>query len=151
MAGTGWKKENSAGGVVYKKEDSAFFILLINPREPNFGPPRDYWSFPKGHIDEGENKEQAAVREVREEAGINAKIIEKLGTEKYFVNASYGKFLKFVDYYLMEYIDGDTEDHDKEVAEARWVEIGEAEKMLKFEHDKEVFNRAKKKLVNNKQ
>jgi 8-oxo-dGTP pyrophosphatase MutT (NUDIX family) len=139
-----WKKETSAGGVVFKNENGRFFILLINPRKPNFGAPQDYWTFPKGHIDEEEDKKNAALREVLEESGVRGKIIDSLGSVKYFVNASYGKFIKFVDYYLMEYIDGDIANHDREVAEARWFKLEEAEKMLKFKHDKEMLGKARK-------
>jgi 8-oxo-dGTP diphosphatase len=141
-----WKREFSAGGVVYKKEHGQIFILLLMPMGRDFGPPKGYWAFPKGKIDEGEDQSQTAVREVDEEAGVKAKIQEDLKSIKFFRN--YDKTLKFVHYYLMEYVSGDPKDHDKEVSKAEWVALDEVEKRLKFPADKEVFARAKKVLDN---
>lgn len=154
----GWKKEVSAGGVVYKigdgsataeaSADKQIFILLIQPKGPNFGPPAGYWTFPKGLLDhEGENKEEVAIREVREEGGVNAVIKESLGYIKFFrASKAFGNAIKFVDFWLMEYVSGDPSDHDNEVAEAKWVPMEEVLATLKFDHDKEVFKRAQKFL-----
>jgi 8-oxo-dGTP pyrophosphatase MutT (NUDIX family) len=140
-----WIKEVSAGGIVYKNQDGQTFILLIMPKGPNYGPPTGYWTFPKGLLDhEGEDMEKTAIREVREEAGVNAKAIEELGYIKYFRGAGSGLYpaIKFVHYFLMEYQDGDPNDHDREVAEAKWVELSEVAGMLRFPHDKEIFAKA---------
>ena len=143
-----WKREISAGGVVYKKENGAIFILLINPKSRDFGPPEDYWTFPKGKQDkEGENLQQVAVREVREEGGVNAEIEHDLGYVKYFRNWAGDEAIKFVTYYLMKYLDGDPADHDHEVAEAGWFEMGVVGSKLKFDTDKEIFAKAYKILT----
>jgi 8-oxo-dGTP pyrophosphatase MutT (NUDIX family) len=140
-----WKKEVSAGGIVYKTEAGKVSVLLIMPKEPNYGPPAGYWTFPKGLLDhDGEDKEKTAVREVREEGGVTAKPVQELGYIKYFRGAGSGfpAAIKFVHYFLMEYLDGNPEDHDEEVAEAKWVELSEVEGMLRFPHDKEIFEKA---------
>jgi 8-oxo-dGTP pyrophosphatase MutT (NUDIX family) len=143
-----WKKEISAGGVVYKKQDGQIFILMINPKSRDFGPPEDYWTFPKGKQDkEGEDLRQVAVREVREEGGVNAEIEQELGYVKYFRNWAGDEAIKFVHYFLMKYLDGNPEDHDEEVSEAGWFELKEAEGKLKFNTDKDVFEKAKKFLI----
>jgi hypothetical protein len=85
-----WKVDKGAGGVVYRISEGPAvsasatgnakasagrqtFVLMINPKGRNFGPAVDYWSWPKGRFDkEGEDKEQVALREVREEGGVNA-------------------------------------------------------------------------------
>ena len=142
-----WKKEVSAGGVVYKKEDGAVFILLINPKSRDFGPPEKYWTFPKGKQDiPGEDLKNVAVREVREEGGINAEIESELGYVKYFRNWKGDEAIKFVHYYLMKYIDGDLKDHDEEVANVDWFDIDEVESKLEFNTDKEIFGKAKELL-----
>ena len=144
-----WKRETSAGGIVYKREADKIDILLINPRSPNYGPAEDYWTFPKGLLDhEGESKEQVAVREVREEGGVNASIKAELGYIQYFRKSDYyGNAIKFVHFYLMEYLSGNPEDHDNEVAQAAWFNIDEVLSKLKYPHDKEIFERAVKKLT----
>lgn len=154
MADSGkWKREISAGGVVYtdarsvprlerrgKKDNGQIFVLLINPRGRDFGPAVDYWTFPKGLIDENENKEEAAVREVKEETGVEGSIKADLSYIKFFRN--FDKTLKFVHYFLMEYVSGDLKDHDKEVANADWFLIDEVPSKLKFKTDKEIFEKA---------
>lgn len=145
---TKWKKEISAGGVVYKKQDNEIFVLMINPKSRNFGPPEDYWTFPKGKQDiEGEDLKQVALREVREEGGVNAEIEQELGYVKYFRNWEGDKAIKFVHYFLMKYLDGNPDDHDEEIVQAAWVKLDEAAVKLKFNTDKEVFEKAKKFLV----
>jgi 8-oxo-dGTP pyrophosphatase MutT (NUDIX family) len=142
-----WKVEKAAGGVVFKKQNDQLFVLMINPKGRDFGPPVDYWTWPKGLCDkEGENKEDVAVREVKEEGGVEGRIIESLGYVKFF--QGFRNVIKFVDYYLMEYVSGDPQDHDEEVASAEWVPLDEAESRLKFKHDIEVLGRAKEKLAN---
>jgi 8-oxo-dGTP pyrophosphatase MutT (NUDIX family) len=139
-----WKKEISAGGVVYKKEADSVFILLINPKSRNFGPPEDYWTWPKGKQDkEGEDLKQVALREVKEEGGITAEIEAELGYVKYFRNWDGDQAIKFVHYFLMKYVDGTPEDHDEEVAEAGWFKIDEVESKLKFKTDKDTFDKAR--------
>ena len=144
---TNWKKEISAGGVVYKKENGHVFILLINPKSRNFGPPEDYWTFPKGRVDEGEDLKTAAMREVEEEGGVKGEIEADLGYVKYFRNWEGDKAIKFVHYFLMKYISGDPKDHDDEIADAGWFGVEEAEGRLKFKTDKDTFQKAKSLLL----
>ena len=141
-----WKREFSAGGVVYKKDNGRIFILLIMPKGPNFGPPTGIWSFPKGHIDQGEKIEDAALREVKEEGGVEAKIIERLGTIKYPFQLKDLNIFKIVTYFLMEYVGGEVR-HDEEIADARWFEFTEAEQLMHFPGDKSTFNHAKEILI----
>lgn len=141
---TKWKREISAGGIVYKHESDQLFILLINPKSRDFGPPEDYWTFPKGKQDkEGEDLKQVAIREVREEGGVDAEIEDELGYQKYFRNWPGQEAIKFVHYFLMKYIHGSPEDHDEEVAHAEWVKLEDVDGKLKFNTDKEIFNKAK--------
>jgi 8-oxo-dGTP pyrophosphatase MutT (NUDIX family) len=145
---TKWKKEVSAGGVVYKKDDGKIFILLINPKSRDFGPPENFWSFPKGKQDkDGEDLKQVAVREVREEGGVNAEIEAELGYVKYFRNWKGDEAIKFVTYFLMKYLDGDPKDHDEEIADANWFELEEARSKLKFNTDIEIYEKAHARLT----
>lgn len=147
------RKEFSAGGIVYRKENNLTEILLILPARRNdplmtkrFIP---NWTFPKGwkgdHGDETD--EQTAVREVKEEGGVNAQVIKDLGPVSYFFNWQGENVQKTVHWFLMKYQDGNPSDHDEEVVDAKWVPLGEVESKLNYKTDKEVFAKAIK-LIN---
>ena len=141
-----WKREISAGGIVYKKENNLVFILMIQTSGKS-AETKKAWTFPKGHIDGDEKPEETAVREVREETGITAKIVEKLGSIKYTFLWEGENIFKIVTWYLMEYVSGDPSGHDYEVEEAKWIELSEVEPLLKYKTDKEIFEKAKKIII----
>ena len=134
----------SAGGAAFRVNDgkTEFAVVAVNPSRR--------WQLPKGLVDENESAEQAALREVREEAGIECEIVEKIETIEYwyFGNEKGGRvrYHKFVLFYLMKYVSGDTRGHDHEVSEVRWVSPDEAIEMLAFKGEKEVIEKASKLL-----
>lgn len=131
----------SAGGVAHRVNDGAIEVVVIKTTSEG------RWQLPKGMIDPGETAEIAALREVREEAGITCEIIEPLEIIEYwFVGAFDGpkkRYHKKVHFYLMKYLQGDVNDHDHEVVEARWVGIDQAKKMLAFDTEKKLIAKAK--------
>lgn len=126
----------SAGGVAFRYCEKQTEIALVQVN------PSYRWQLPKGLVDAGETPESAALREVREEAGIDAEIVHLIDKIDYwYVGEERGesvRFHKFVYFYLMKYTSGDTKDHDHEVAEARFVEIRNAVKMLAFESERNI-------------
>jgi len=132
-----FRREFSAGGVCFKKEKGEIFIVIYKPKG------RETWQLPKGQIDKGETSKEAAVREVKEEGGIEGRIIEKIDTIKYFFNWQGEKIFKTVSFYLMEYVDGRPEDHGWEAEIAEWVKVDEAIQRLTFKDEKEVVKKAK--------
>jgi 8-oxo-dGTP pyrophosphatase MutT (NUDIX family) len=146
---TNWERHICAGGIVYKKDANGVFVLLVQPKGPNYGPPAGYWTFPKGKLDDGEtDKKAAALREVREEGGVACEVEAPLGWVKFLRNGGegFGPAIKIIDFFLMRYVSGDPADHDNEMAEAAFFPVGEVEGMLKFDHDREVWERARKEL-----
>lgn len=97
------------------------------------------WSFPKGWIDEGEKAEEAAVREVREEGGVEAKIVRKLPTIKTFFRDKGELVLKFITYFVMEWEGDIPGGHGWETEEAKWVTKKEALEMLAFANEKKLL------------
>jgi 8-oxo-dGTP pyrophosphatase MutT (NUDIX family) len=140
-----WKREISGGGVVYKKEHGKIFILLIKPSGQTANKD-EVWTFPKGHLDD-QKPEEAALREVKEETGVVAKIAGKLGSIKYTFVWEGDNIFKIVTFYLMEYVSGDTKNHDFEVADAEWFNIHEVENKISYKTDKEIFAKAKAILM----
>ncbi len=105
-----------------------------------------YWGFPKGHMgdhNEGETLEEAAIREVKEETGVTARIIKKLkNNTRYQYNWQNEQVEKTVWYFLMEYVSGEVEDHDDEVHEALFETEAKVLEVLMYEKDKEIFREA---------
>ncbi|CAN5770854.1 NUDIX hydrolase [soil metagenome] len=104
------------------------------------------WQLPKGIVDPGETPEVTALREVREEAGIETELGEQIDTIAYwYVGDQRGqrvRFHKFVHFFLLRYKGGEISDHDHEVNEARWVEIGQARQMLAFKSERQAVEKA---------
>lgn len=130
--------EISAGGVVLDEEGRT--IVIVPTRRSASG--AKVTALPKGHIDPGEDAETAALREVREEAGIEAEIIEKLGDVRYWYQRAGRSIPKQVTFFLMRYVGGDPADHDDEVEEARWVPLEEAHALLSFQGERDMVRAA---------
>jgi len=135
----------SAGGVVFRRRDSRLEVALISVGDAN------RWQLPKGLVDAGESAETAAVREAREETGVETELVAPLEKIEYWYYATNRgarvRFHKFVHFYLLRYLSGDVRDHDAEVNEARWVEIGEARAMLAFAGERKVIEQARAMLA----
>ncbi len=129
----------SAGGVAFRGRDARLemAIVLVKPER---------WQLPKGIVDPGEAPQVTAVREVREEAGVETNLLALIETIEYWYRATqYGRpvrFHKFVHFYLLEYLGGDVLNHDHEVEEARWVGFDEALDKLAFKGEHHVTEKA---------
>ena len=134
----------SAGGVAFRYTDSEPEIAIVCMK------PKLRWQLPKGIVDEGESPEETAVREVREEAGVETTRRGLIETIEYWYRSVRNKqpvrYHKFVHFYLLEYRGGDVADHDHEVEEARWVPFDEALRMLEFKSEREVVEKARDML-----
>lgn len=132
----------SSGGVIFRKTDANIEVALVLVKGGYF------WCLPKGLIDKGETPEVTAIREVKEETGLTGRIHEKLGDISYWYNIKEEniKCRKTVHFYLMEYISGNTSQHDFEVDEASWFSIETAMRKLNFKGEKTILERAKAKL-----
>jgi 8-oxo-dGTP pyrophosphatase MutT (NUDIX family) len=133
--GTEGRVLHSAGGVIYRRGGGGVEVCLIQPR-------RERWALPKGMIERGEGPPEAALREVREETGLNGEIEGPLGQLSYFFFAGGSRVRKNVDFFLMRFIDGNTDDHDGEVLEARWFPIDEAERRLAYANERRILQDA---------
>jgi len=131
------EQELSAGGIVVRGEET---IVIVPTRRDAKG--QRVLALPKGHVDPGETPEQAAAREVREEAGVEADLVEKLGEVRYFYQRDGRRIFKRVSFFRFAYRAGSPEDHDDEVEEARWMPLAEAATALSYAGEREMVARA---------
>lgn len=140
------QKETSAGGIVYKKNSDGFLWLIIQHSKAK------HWGFPKGHIGDkipNEKMEEAALREVQEEGGISAQIVNHIPfVTHYSYKLHDSPRNKTVYYFLMEYVSGNIQNHDWEVEEALFVPEHEVIEMLTYPTDLKAFMEAKVALQN---
>src|SRR5947209_13640655 len=120
--------EFSAGGVVVRDRD---VIVIVPVRRSGRG--TKVLALPKGHPDGSETAEEAATREVCEETGVDAELIDKLGDVRYSYERNGRRIAKRVSFFLFEYRSGDVADHDHEIEDARWMPLREAAQALRYE------------------
>ena len=138
------RMEISAGGIIYRRQERSTEVCLIATNDGKT------WQLPKGIIEEGEQQEEAAFREVAEETGLRGEILQPLDRIEYWYVWDYGdgpeRVHKYVYFFLLRYIDGSTDDHDHEADEARWFSIPEARKRLTHDNEHRILNLAEKAL-----
>ncbi|MEO8381125.1 MAG: NUDIX hydrolase [Acidobacteriota bacterium] len=133
-----WKsrKEHSSGGVVITVRDGVHYVALIATRN------KTRWGLPKGAVTPGETSEAAALREVREETGLEARIIHALDTIEYSFRARDALILKRVDFYLMEYVAGELEPQLSEVDDVQWFELKASIQYASFDSERKLLEAA---------
>jgi 8-oxo-dGTP pyrophosphatase MutT (NUDIX family) len=97
---------------------------------------------PKGHLDGDETPLQAARREVAEETGVTAELVDELGDVGYRYERRGQRIAKTVRFYLFRYVSGSVEDHDHEIEEARWMPLERAARELTYAGEREMVQRA---------
>ena len=105
------------------------------------------WGLPKGLVEKGEAPEETAVREVQEETGLVAEIIEPLGDISYWYVWNEERVRKKVTFFLMEAVGGDVSVHDHEMEDVRWFPLPEAGRRATYPSERDVLRRAADALV----
>jgi 8-oxo-dGTP diphosphatase len=139
--GSATLSEFSAGGVVYRRVGDTYEIVAVHRNR------HTDWSLPKGHLEKGETQEQAALREVKEETGLDARIVDALGEVVYFYRRPTGLIRKVVYHFLMEYTGGEFGPPNWEVDEVRWIDIDRAHTLLTYKNDLGIVRKAKERLT----
>lgn len=129
-------RATSAGGVVHRSEGDRTEILLVHRRTPVL------WALPKGTPDSGESIEETALRETREETGIEVEIESPLGSISYFFVRDRIRFHKSVHFFLMRPVGGSVDQHDHEFDEVRWFQLEEALEIMSYPTERDVVQRA---------
>jgi 8-oxo-dGTP pyrophosphatase MutT (NUDIX family) len=142
-------REISAGGVVVRQMGGEWRVAAIEPagREEKSG--KRALALPKGLVDTGEKPEETARREVREETGLEATLVAKLGDVKYMYVRKWAggeRVFKIVSFYLFRYRSGElgdiSEEMGKEVKDALWLPLERAPKELSYKGEREMAAKA---------
>lgn len=129
--------EFSAGGIVLRRGAVGTEVLLIQ-HSAHGG-----WGFPKGWIEPGETPPQTAIREVEEESGAKAEIIDDLPPTRYFfVNRKRQLVAKTVTWYLMRFLGDGIQTHGHEVSAVEWLPLEAVHVRLSYKNDKDLFSTA---------
>jgi 8-oxo-dGTP pyrophosphatase MutT (NUDIX family) len=140
------RREFSAGGVVLRRVRGEWRLAAIRP-----GGKDDVWALPKGLVGRGESPADTALREVVEETGVEGRLVEKLGDVRYVYTWSGERVFKVVSFFLVRYVRGrlgDIPDRFRhEVAEARWLPLDEAPKLLSYTGEREMAAKALERIA----
>ena len=134
------KRIFSAGGIIVRKVDGEPEVLVTQHSK------HKGWDFPKGHLETGESSEVAAVREVEEETGVKAEVVEKVGQTQYFYWEEGSKVLKTVVYFLMKYVGEGVATTAFEVSDMVWLPLDEVEDKLTFKDTKKLWREVQEKI-----
>ena len=135
-------REFSAGGVVVRRLRGRWWLAAIRPN----GKPAGVWALPKGLIDPGESGAETALREVTEETGLTGRLEGKLGDVRYVYSRGGERIFKVVSFFLLRYTRGRIGElppgMELEVAEARWLPLEEAPRLLAYGGEREMAEKA---------
>ena len=134
------RREFSAGGLVVRRFRGRPFLAVVRLRGG------EVTALPKGHPDPGEPMASAALREVREEAGLEAEVVDKLGDVRYWYTWDGERVLKVVSFFLCRYRSGSVRDHDHEVDAAEWIPLEDAPRRLSYRGEREMAETALTRL-----
>jgi 8-oxo-dGTP pyrophosphatase MutT (NUDIX family) len=139
------RRELSAGGVVVRRLRGGWRLAAIRPGG------KDVWALPKGLIAQGEDPAATAAREVREETGLDGRLVQKLGDVRYVYTWEGERVFKIVSFYLFRYARGRLGDipreHAHEVDATRWLPLEDAPRLLAYGGEREMAERALRLLA----
>ena len=141
------RRELSAGLCLVRRMRGAHWLAVVRPA----GKPGGTWALPKGLIGRGETAAQTALREGFEETGVRARLGPKLGDVRYVYTWQGARVFKVVSFFLARAVGGRIgelpDGMDVEVAEARWVPLAEAPRLLAYRGEREMAERALEALA----
>ncbi|MGB9682355.1 MAG: NUDIX hydrolase [bacterium] len=125
-------KEVSSGCIVYRKNKKTYLLMILD----RFG----YWTFPKGKVEKSEDLESTAIREVREETGVDVVIERYIGETHYnYTHPEKGPIEKTVHWYLAKAISYDVSSAYGEITRAEWIELEKAKALASYETDRRIL------------
>ena len=126
--------EKSCGAIIFYKTKQNTKILLVKNSNGR------YWSFPKGHIEEGENEQQTAIREIKEETGLDVTLFN--GFREISEYCPFGKIRKRVVFFLAQAFTDNVKIQEEEIDSYIWVDLQQARKMCSYDNDLRIIEKA---------
>ncbi len=134
------RREFSAGGLVVRRLRGRPFLCVVRVKDGQVV------ALPKGHPDHAESVAETALREVREETGVDAEVVGRLGEVRYRYQRGGRRIAKVVEFFLLRYVSGDVDDHDHEVEHARWIPAAQAAESLSYPGERDMVREALSRL-----
>ena len=135
-------REFSAGGLVVRRMRGRPYIAAVRVKAGTV------LALPKGHIEPGETGAETALREVREETGIDSRLVEKLDDIRYWYTRDGARVLKVVSFFLLAYRSGSLRDYQREEVDgAEWIPLEEAPERLAYRGEKQMARAALSKVA----
>jgi len=128
--------EKSCGALVYRKQGEKLQLLILRHRMGG------HWSFPKGHVEAGETETETALREVKEETGLNIELLS--GFREQVTYSPRQGIKKDVVYFLGFAKDSRTSRQEEEISEIRWINLDQTYNYLTYENDRRLVQSAKR-------
>jgi 8-oxo-dGTP pyrophosphatase MutT (NUDIX family) len=126
--------EKSCGAIIFHKTKQNTKILLVKNSNGR------YWSFPKGHIEEGENEQQTAIREIKEETGLDVTLIDNFREISEY--CPFGKIRKRVVFFLAQAFTDNVKIQEEEIDSYIWVDLQQARKLCSYDNDLRIIDKA---------
>ena len=126
--------EKSCGGIIFYKTRQNTKILLVKNNNGR------YWSFPKGHIEEGETEQETAIREIKEETGLDVTLVQ--GFREISEYSPFGKIRKRVVFVLARAFTDNEKIQEEEIDSYIWVDLQQARKLCSYDNDLRIIEKA---------
>lgn len=126
--------EKSCGAIIYYKTKQNTKILLVKNNNGR------YWSFPKGHIEDGETEQQTAIREIKEETGLDVTLAK--GFREISEYCPFGKIRKRVVFFLAQAFTDNVKIQEEEIDSYIWVDLQQARKLCTYDNDLRIIDKA---------
>lgn len=126
--------EKSCGGIIFYKTKQNTKILLVKNNNGR------YWSFPKGHIEEGETEQETAIREIKEETGLDVTIVKNFREISEY--CPFGKIRKRVVFFLARAFTDNVKIQEEEIDSYIWVDLQQARKLCTYDNDLRIIEKA---------
>lgn len=134
------KQEKSCGGIILRKQNGIIETLLVKHN-------KGHWAFAKGHVEGNETEEETALREIKEETGLNVKLDTKFRTTVRY-SPSEG-VEKEVVYFIAYKTVGNETPQLEEISQLEWLNLEEAKEQVTYDRDREILLKVQEYLKNN--